>query len=45
MDGENITGKELDDTTSSSWRNVMLKELAMRYMTSAFCNWSVASNL
>ncbi|KAL5638354.1 hypothetical protein ACGC1H_005137 [Rhizoctonia solani] len=39
MDGENITGRELDGTTSSSWRNVMLKELAMRYMTSAFCNW------
>ncbi|ELU42026.1 trehalase [Rhizoctonia solani AG-1 IA] len=26
MDGENITGRELDGSTSSSWRNVMLKE-------------------
>lgn len=39
MEGDNIKGKVLDGTTSSSWRNVMLKELAMRYMTSAFCNW------
>ncbi|CAE6435097.1 unnamed protein product [Rhizoctonia solani] len=45
MDGENITGRELDGATSSSWRNVMLKELAMRYMTSAFCNWNVTGKL
>ncbi|KAJ1306067.1 hypothetical protein OPQ81_010779 [Rhizoctonia solani] len=45
MDGENITGSELDGTTSSSWRNVMLKEMAMRYMTSAFCNWNITGKL
>ncbi|KAF8740507.1 Alpha-trehalose glucohydrolase, partial [Rhizoctonia solani] len=45
MDGENITGRELDGSTSSSWRNVMLKELSMRYMTSAFCNWNVTAKL
>ncbi|CAE6505626.1 unnamed protein product [Rhizoctonia solani] len=45
MEGENITGRELDGTMSSSWRNVMLKELAMRYMTSAFCNWNVTGKL
>ncbi|CAE7146564.1 unnamed protein product [Rhizoctonia solani] len=45
MDGENITGRELDGTTSSSWRNVILKELAMRYMTAAFCSWNVTGKL
>ncbi|KAG8738244.1 hypothetical protein FRC10_007112 [Ceratobasidium sp. 414] len=45
MDGEDIQGRELDGTTSSSWRNVMLKELAMRYMTAAFCNWNVTGKL
>ncbi|QRW12873.1 trehalase [Ceratobasidium sp. AG-Ba] len=45
MEGEDIQGRELDGTTSSSWRNVVLKELAMRYMTAAFCNWNVTGKL
>ncbi|KAF8608406.1 glycoside hydrolase [Ceratobasidium sp. AG-I] len=45
MEGRDIQGKDLDGTTSSSWRNVMLKELAMRYMTSAFCNWNITGKL
>nr|WJO90073.1 trehalase-2 [Ceratobasidium cereale] len=45
MEGDNIEGKDLDGTTSSSWRNVVLKELTMRYMTSAFCNWNVTGKL